>query len=569
MLMLWVLFSPAPAAAATVRAEVDRNQAALNESIELMVTVDQDNSEVDTSPIKSFRVISRGSTTSVQIINTRMTRETRHSYTLIPVKTGRHTIPPLTVAIGGKQYFTQPIAIDIVKAETRPSAAQHVFVTASVSETNPVEGQQITYSFRFHYAVKFANARFQEPEFENFTADKIEKEKTYRKTIGGREFRVTQLDYVLMPLKTGALTIGPAMLQFDIVKSRRRSTRDPFDSFFNRGRLESKFLQTEPLTIQASPLPPYGGSVPFSGLVGRFSLTGELETDSLKAGDSSTLTIAVEGQGNVMDAQQPELQLPQSFKAYTDNPQIDVHLSAQGHRGRKVFKIALVPTEAGDYTLPPIALSYFDVERGSYQQLRSTKFTLEVSPSEETEKFQPFSASTQSEAPGVRKQKVEFTGRDILPLKRELDTLQNRSPFTLSWFILLLLAPVLGYIAVRVPLSRRRKTDNPKTRMAQKARQTLKQAAKSGEDEGQFLSLLHQAVTSAVLSVAGIEGELLTYREAETLLLANQCPLEETRKGVDLLKEIESVKYSGSSLSPGERTRLLSETSTWVRRISR
>ena len=62
-----------------IRATVDRNQIAAGESIQLKVTVTGGDPEVDTSAITDFTVHSRGTSSQIQFINGRMSRQVIYS----------------------------------------------------------------------------------------------------------------------------------------------------------------------------------------------------------------------------------------------------------------------------------------------------------------------------------------------------------------------------------------------------------------------------------------------------------------------------------------------------------
>ena len=60
--------------ATEIQAGVDRTQMGSGESLELTVSVKDGEGSVDISPIRDFKVMSGGTSTSVQIINGRMSK---------------------------------------------------------------------------------------------------------------------------------------------------------------------------------------------------------------------------------------------------------------------------------------------------------------------------------------------------------------------------------------------------------------------------------------------------------------------------------------------------------------
>jgi hypothetical protein len=367
------------------------------------------------------------------------------------------------------------------------------------------------------------------------------------------------------------VTIDAAVLRLGLVTRTRRQRRSLFDDpFFGGGSVTPKVFQTQPLTVSVQPLPPYHESIPYSGLVGTFDMTAEMENTMLKVGDSTTLIVTVEGQGNIMDAQAPRITLPDAFKVYTDAPQDDVALTADGYTGKKIFRSALVPVKAGDFDLPPVDIVYFDINQKAYRKLSVPLPTLRVGPSGPAPSGSSF-VTPKSSKP--EKQTVQFTGHDILPAKEELDALQPY--WQLSWpaFLLWLVGPAIVYCGLVVFGHLRRQDIGPGTRMKVKARNALKSAKKAAgpisEDETiALLSNLYQALTSAIFSAARRDGEALTWKEVETLLI--QCDMEpsEARQTAQLLSAIESAKFGGTRLSAEAVKRLLEQVDATVRRLA-
>ncbi len=247
MAMALFLTAAAIADAATVRAVVDRNQATVGESIALQVTIDGGEGEVDLSGLTDFKTVSRGTSSSFQMINGRTSRQLIHNYVLIPLKAGNLTIPAIPVTIDGKVHYTTPIGVTVSKEPPADSGQRDVYVTAEVSEPSPWVGQQITYTFRLFNAVQVADAKFQAPEFNGFNAEELEDRKSHRTVVNGREFIVTEVTFILVPVKTGALEIEPAVLQVGLLQRNRRPR--PFsgmDAFFGRSQMTTRILGDRP-----------------------------------------------------------------------------------------------------------------------------------------------------------------------------------------------------------------------------------------------------------------------------------------------------------------------------------
>lgn len=560
-----------PVHAAEIQAVVDRTHIGPGESLELTVSIKGGDGTVDISPIRDFKVLSGGTSTSVQIINGQMSREVNHTYTLIPLKEGRLVIPPLTVMSDKTPRKTAEIVVTVSPNTKEKTGGEDVFAEGQVSNSSPYTGEPFIYTFKLFNAVQITNARLQKPEFSGFMAKEVDNSrKTYRTVMAGREYQVTDLNILLVPLGAGPKTIDPGSLECDIVV-RQNTRRGPFgildDSFFGQGRVEPRVIRTEPLIVTVKPLPPFNGKGQFSGLVGTFQIQFDMDKTTLNVGESATLSVTVSGTGNIMDAPAPEISIPDAFKSYKDAPQENIQPGVNGYTGEKIFRMALVPLKEGKYTLEPITLNFFDVSSGQYKTRLTAPVSITVHPSKEKDKLEVYSSPTSEPKP--LKKNVEFTGRDILPLKEDMDALKTQKAISTAWFWAFLLAPALLCLGVKAYLMRTTKKDDPSSLMALRADQALKDACKPNVSADEFLTCLSRSLISILLSRAGVKGESLTYIEAETILKSAGFSEEAAKSATHLIERIDSGRFSGHELDSKSRETLLAETRELVRMISR
>lgn len=558
-----------------VQATVDTTRTSLDSPIRLSVTLSGEDGTVDTSTIRDFKVLSQASGSSIQIINGRVNRKRTFTFTLLPLREGTLLIPGLPVKVEGKTTFTEPITVQVSKSARPSEASVDVQVTGTIDSTRPYLGQQIVYTFQLLYGVQLANTNYEAPAFEGFSATQIGKQETGQTVVNGKRLQVVRISYLLVPLKTGLLTIAPAELQCDLVLSRRsnRSMFDSFfdDSFFGGSQLVPKVFRTDPVAVEVMPLPEWAGPEQFTGLVGQFELQADLEADSIAVGESVTLSVTLEGKGNLQDADMVRYQVPDAFKEYADQPEVNVTLGPDGYTGKKVFRTALVPVEEGDFTLNVVPMVYFNPEDASYHRLTVFPLSITVHPPENpVEMPSVFSALNTDDKPFSRKkEKVDFTGRDILSLKTGLDALSSRETMSTAWFLMLLAAPGAVILVLFGILSLMKKDERPAAVMIRKSRQALRSAACStGEgDSFELLSNLYRSLIYSVLARAGVLGESLTLHEVETLLQANHVD-NNTLSGVsELLGRLESARFGKAGLSEDQKKTLLSETQDVVKRI--
>lgn len=407
---LVLVFALAPAVRAAevdVTASVSPDEAAVGEAVTLTVSVggDAGGAEPELPDLPDFRVAGRGSSSSFTFVNGQVSRRADYSYTLIPEKTGRLAIGPVTVRAGGKTYRTEPLAVNVVPAGSRsrsqaapPATARpglpgfqfpqfpqipgfppmpgpggpalkagDVVVDLRADTADPYVGQQVVLTFRLDRAVDFAfPPDYTPPPTPGFTAHNVETPPG-----GGREVHMVNgrrhvIEYrrtVLFPLAAGDATVGPAGLTFTV---------DPFAG--------GQHLETDPVTLHVRPLPQAGRPADYAGAVGAFTLAASLDKDHTDAGGAVTLTVKLTGSGNFTDIPRVAVNAPDAVEVY--DPEVEDHLTyaPQGVLGERDFKYVLVPKRAGDLTLGPVRLATFDPADGEYHTLTSDPLRLAVAP---------------------------------------------------------------------------------------------------------------------------------------------------------------------------------------------
>ena len=578
-LLLLVTVRAGTARAAEVSAVVDKTRITSGESLTLTVTVDGAKGKVNVDGIRDFQVVSRGTTSSFNIVNGSMSSRTEYAYNLIPLKKGPLVIPALPVTVSGKTIYTEMIAIEVSdnpRTDGRPKDAD-VFVRLSLSDSSPWLGEQITCRLSLYNAVPITNAALTaDPEFPGFSAQKLPDNRSYARVVGGRRFDVTELVYVLTPEVAGEHTLGPAVIACDVVGRGAPRGNSLFDSFFNDPffggghNLEHRLLTAETVNVTVRPLPEYTGSEPFSGLVGEFAISAEMDQTTITEGESANMAVIISGRGNIQAASNPGFNLPDAFKVYEDAPVEEIAASDAGVSGKKRFPAALVALSPGRYTVGPFSLTYFDVDRESYITISTapTEVVVNASDKKMTGNAGDTDAMAGDQLPRpVRKQEVEFTGHDIFPLKQDLSALKHQGQIPVRIFLLLIGGPFLLYGAATAGITRIRRQIDDKTLMCRKSKAALKSAGDGKLTAEERLDLLFKAVVYAVYARAGRKGESLTYREARRMLGENGCDETASDNACRLLEEIEQARYGGRSADPAFIDKATASAGSMIRRI--
>ena len=196
--------------------------------------------------------------------------------------------------------------------------------------------------------------------------------------VNGKPYRtVTWQQYVLFPQTTGKLEV-PSITYEGIVVQQNRNI-DPFEAFFNGGSgyIEvKKQIKAPGITIQVDPLPqrPAG----FSGGVGHFSISAQLDKTEVKANDPVKMRVIVTGVGNMKLLKQPEVKFPKDFDHYDAKVTDKTQLTTKGLEGSVIYDFLAVPRHQGDFEIPAIEYTYFDISSNQYKTVRSESFKLHV-----------------------------------------------------------------------------------------------------------------------------------------------------------------------------------------------
>jgi hypothetical protein len=565
--LLLILFLD-KAYAVTLTATVDKTEATLQDQILLTLSVagTQSTEKPKLPSTKAFDVISRGSSTRMQIINGQVSSSVDYNYLLLPKKTGTFEIGPATITHQGKTIASTTITLKIGSANSQPQSKKDLFITTSISTTTPYVNEQILYTFRLYRRVKIANARLENPSFEGFRVEPLGEERQYETVVNGRTYVVTEIKQVLFPTREGRIEIGSAKIQCDVAVRTRRRRGFFDDSFFGFSQTEPRVLRAPSLELNVRPLPPEGKTPLFSNLVGTFNLETSVSKKQLEVGDTTTLAITIRGTGNIKDAQAPEFPSLPSFKVYDDKPTLTIDTSGDAYGGTLTIKKALVPLEEGTLKVPLLTFTYFNPESGRYELCKSSPLTLQVRPSRDKEKLHLV------EALGTitSKEEIKILGRDILPLKTSLSALRPYDINPWRWnYLIFFLFPIAGYAGAVVITSRKKRWEEDLSYARRKSamRELNKRIAEvkkqtPGKDASEFYRLTSKALKSFFGDKLNITGSALTPLEIEHQLHRCSVQKERIEQIKEVLNTLEAGQFAFQQHSKKEKEDLLRKVKT-------
>jgi len=555
-----------------LEATVDKTETTLEDQIILTVTVSGVrglNERPELPPLQDFVVNEGGTSSRTEIINGQFNSSVEITYALFPKRVGRLSIGPVTLTVKGETYTSTPIVVTVLPAEQSGKERADAYITQEVDSSTPYVNQQIVYTFRFVSRLQAMDAQLQAPSFKGFWAEDLGKERHYQRVMGGISYSVTEIRKALFPSNTGPADIEESLLTCRLLVPQKRSRKmdSPFgdslfdNPFFRGEEAVTKTLHSEPIHLEVRPLPREGRPQDFKGLVGKFSVMAQLGQNTLKVGDSTTLTITVRGRGNLRDLADISMDTLPHVKIYTDNPSFQMEQSGDIIEGTKVFKKALVPLQEGPMDIPPIAVSYFDPLSGTYEVARTEAVHVSISRAPEKEVL----SVAESGTPGRQQVAVRSLGEDILPIHTTLSALSGTSSSTGSMAIVLcvFLAPPLAFFANLG--FKRRKDRLAMDRSYARRREALRNARRelgrarhhvAVADEKEFYRGLSRAIKGFIGDKENLSALALTPPEIEQRLTASGLTAEVGRTVREFLEELEYCQYVTSQRTIAEREAL-------------
>ena len=516
----------------------------------------------------------KGSSSSISIVNGKTTRSSQTSYTYIlqARKTGTFQLAPATATVKGNEIRSKSVQITVVegegggaaqgqqqgsaRTENRSSSqddAGELFLRLNLSRREAVVGEPITATLKIYQRANltgFEDARF--PKFNGFWSQEVDTPQSIefqREQVGDKMYNAAVLRrWVLIPQKAGNLTIDPSEIVCLVnVRTRRSRTGSIFDDFFENDYVtQRQRVSTPATTVKVSALPA-GAPAGFSGAVGEFGVSAKLSKDALRTHDAASLIVTVSGKGNVSLVEAPKLDFPPDFEVY------DVKASSStdkgGTNGSKTFEYPFIPRSPGEFVLPPVKFSYYDVKTHRYATAVTDSLRLSVERSAGGA-AQP--ASSDSGTLTVDRKGVKNLGEDIRFIKTKTSLSEDRAFFVgrpLYWVLvaLLVLSAAAVWLSLRKLAARRADVAGSRNRKAtREALRRLHQAGSFLEKNlyTAFYEELHRALIGFIADKLTMDMADQSKENIAAALAERGVPDATVASFTDLLDACEYARYA-------------------------
>ena len=190
---------------AQAQAWLDRDRIAFGETTTLNIESDETSATPDWSPLEQdFTLSGHTSRRQVEIRNGRQTARTLHGVALRPRREGLVVVPALQVG----SATTAPLQLSVGPAVV--SAARDgapAFVEAEIDTQSPYVQQAVAYTVRLYYAVPLVSGQLEQPPPDGASLQRVGSDTQFTRDIGGRRYTVVERRFLLVPARSGTLTI--------------------------------------------------------------------------------------------------------------------------------------------------------------------------------------------------------------------------------------------------------------------------------------------------------------------------------------------------------------------------
>ena len=556
LLLLLIFLSSFAMAQVKFEAKTSKTQLGVNERLRIDFTMNEDGDNFIPPSFENFKVVGGPS----QSINNSWVNGVRsfsksYTYFLAPKKRGVFTIGQSSIEIDGITYKTSPIkikvtaAVDIPKDPNDPNyiASESIHLVAEVSTTNPYLNEPVSVIYKLYVAENTGVRNWSEldsPRYNDFWSQNIEvkrqnvKEGKYK----GENYRYVVLKKtVLYPQKTGKLSIEPLTLDVSVeVPSKRR------DVF---GRLmmttTNRTVTAGKRTIDVKPLPSNGKPNDFSGAVGSFEFNITSNKNTLKATEAFDLKLEISGKGNLKLFKLPKPNLPSALEVYEPEHSEKVSTSLSGMRGSISDTYTIVPNAQGQYPIPTVSFSYFDLNTETYKTLTSNELVVSVTEG------RGLNSNENTASEEVQKTNVTTLSKQFSSFKSngDLKPITETKFYNTSLFWWLFLGPLLLIPLVIVITQKQGKraldVEGNKIRKTNKlARKYLSSSKKAIGEKETFYVALERALHNYLKSRLKIETSDFSKEKIDHLLTKKEVQRETISQFLGVLKSCELARYT-------------------------
>ncbi len=558
-------------------------QVVVGRPFQITYTVNQRSRDLRAPEFTDFDVLSgpyTSTSSSTSFVNGKRTSsfEQTYTYMLMAQRAGTFTISPATVKVDGENVQSNGVRIEVLpedqpssstsqtgqSGQTRQSSqssssgqasSENIFVRTIASKTKVHEQEALMITYKLYFAnvdVAQLTNNTKLPEFTGFLKQDLEQGEiqTELEHYNGRNYQTAVLySTILYPQHSGDIAIDPAKFEAVLRVQTQQRARSIFDDFFGTYTNVTKMLTAPGVTIHVSALPS-GKPAGFSGGVGKFTLTPSISQTELQANEAVTIKLDISGAGNMKLIKTPAIDWPEGFEPYDPKVTNNFKTTTSGVSGTKSIEYLAIPRSAGEYTIPAVKFSYFDIDEKAYKTLSTPEYTIRV-------KRGASSNSDKGEEAVVvnytQKEDIKQLGTDIRYIDTKAPKITNHQSQITNynhawlWYVIPLLIAIILLIVLRKQIKEAADITKMKYKRANKvAQKRLKAAAAAlkANDKDAFYAAIESAAWTYLSDRLSIPTAELNKDNIASILVQKGVSEELIKDVNDVLSTAEFARYA-------------------------
>ena len=294
------------------------------------------------------------SITSTNIINGKVTKKIKKTYSFYPIKD--FILPSFEVDIDGKNYKTNEEKISIQKASKTQSSLFDFSIKTNNNDLYIGENFILTMVFKYKKDLDILDLSFDKPSFENFWYKQIDNTKKYEEG----DFTVFEIKFLMFALKEGSQKIEALGINAQVMDN---SSYSVFSSTRN------KKIYSNELNFNIKNLPAN------TNLIGNFEISASVDKQIVKKGEAVSFKLNIIGSGNIDDI--PDIKIPiDDVTIYENKPLVKTQILNNEYKGEWEKVYSIIANRS--FTIPSIKLDYFDKNLSKVISKQTNSFNIEV-----------------------------------------------------------------------------------------------------------------------------------------------------------------------------------------------
>ena len=581
---------------AGIQASVDRQEVPQDESVSLKI-VRTGESERPLNPkfdAPDFEIVNQfqNSQFSSVYINGKFENRSEESITFIlrPLKVGALRIR--NISNNGEK--ASDITVQVVQEQLNRKQvdgqgaplkgdAKNFFVRGEVSTSRVYKGEQVIVSFYLYRRTR-AQVRdvLQYPSFQGFIREDLEMPILSNRpdfeavSFGGVPMeRALLARYAVYPIKEGKLKIDGFAVKVDYVPKNPATDEmleDPVFQFFTQVTPRSGSSRSDPILMDVLALPEEGKSGLFTGGVGDFEVSSQLDSTRVQAHAPLNFKVSVKGKGNTSLVEFPKVNWPKGLRLYES--QGKSKSLGQG-LSEKVFEVVVIPEVAGATEIPPVEFEFFNPESRTYVRRKTAAIPIQVAPGDPSQApASPRSGLAESENSDPAKTASSPGYGTIRERDRSSEGFGGQPWWRLvAWAGFLMFFAFAGLVfwdqakkrsLARLEILRKKQSvEQFWTELADAASK-----AASPQEAGKVLEQVKDEVYKSLDEAFGLSSRALPKRELARILTDQHAFRQEDWQVLDRMFEVaERIRFSSGAEEPGISGERVKELVNSVRKI--